>query len=44
MDGPRCRDIYLYKQVLEVEDGSPGARTTRTAHSDIQISVSSVQL
>ena len=44
MDGPRCTDIYLYKQVLEVEDGSPGARTTRTAHSAIQISVSSVQL
>ena len=34
----------LYKQVLEVEDGSPGASTTRTAHSAIQISVSSVQL
>ena len=43
-DGPRCTDIYLYKQVLEVEDGSPGASTTRTAHSAIQISVPSVQL
>ena len=43
-DGPRCADIYSYKPVLEVEVGSPCANTTRTAHTAIQISVSSVPL
>ena len=43
-DGPRCTDIYSYKPVLEVEVGSPCANTTRTAHTAIQISVSSVPL
>ena len=39
-DGPRCTDIYLYKQVLEVEDGSPGASTARTAHPPNQPDIS----
>ena len=43
-DGPRCRDIYLHKPVLEVEVGSPCANTTRTAHTAIQISAPGVPL
>ena len=31
-DGPRCIDTHLKKSGLEVEDGSPGASTARTAH------------
>ena len=42
--GPRCSEAAQTKTGREISDGSPGANSTRTAHSSIMVTVSSVQV